>query len=483
MNVLFATPECAPLVKTGGLGDVSASLPPALAEAGIEVRMLMPGYAPVLASAPRAREIGRASVLESAFEVRFLETELDSGVSLIVLDCPRLFAREGNPYSDANGTDWPDNAIRFGALSQAAALLGSEASPIGWRADVVHCNDWPCGLAPAYLHFATGQRSASLMTIHNLAFQGIFDPSLLPELSLPASSFSVEGLEFHGRLSFMKAGLYYADAINAVSEGYAREIQLPELGFGLHGLLASRSADLHGITNGIDTHEWDSSSDPRIPSRYSARSLHRKKKDKEALQKKMGLRIDPDVPLLGMVSRLTHQKGSDLVAEAGAQLVAMPAQLAVLGSGDPTHESALKALAAAHRGSVAVQIGFDEDLAHLVEAGADIFLMPSRFEPCGMNQMYSQRYGTPPVVHATGGLADTVVDCTPQSLKAGTASGFQFAPASTAALVEAVKRATALYADKRAWQALQKNAMGRDFSWARAARQYATLYEQLASRT
>jgi starch synthase len=485
MKVLFATPECAPLVKTGGLGDVSAALPAALLGEHIDVRVLVPGYPQVLAHAGREtpREIARARLLGGSVEARFLETELPGGVPLIVLDCPPLFAREGSPYGDAEGADWPDNARRFGALSQAAAMLGSEASPIGWRADVVHCNDWPTGLAPAYLHFALGPRAASVMTVHNLAFQGNFDAGALGELDLPASSFGVEGLEFHGQVSFMKGGLYYADAITAVSEGYAREIQEAPHGCGLHGLLASRHDVLHGITNGIDTDLWDASRDKLIPSRYSARSLYRKKRDKEALQKRLKLKVDPDVPLLGLVSRLTDQKGTDLVAAAGATLVALPAQLAVLGRGDAAHEQALRSLAEAHPRSVAVEIGFDEDLAHLIEAGADIFLMPSRFEPCGMNQMYSQRYGTPPVAHATGGLADTVVDCTAETLAAGTASGFLFSPASGEALLGAVRRAVALYPDRKAWLKLQKSAMAKDFSWEHAARQYAGLYRRLAPPT
>jgi starch synthase len=482
MKILFATPECAPWVKTGGLGDVSAALPEALAALGLDVRVLVPGYPAVMAHARDAREAGRVALLASRVEARLLYALLPSGVGAYVLDCPSLFGRRGGPYGDDTGADWPDNALRFAALSQAAALLGGDGSPAGWSAEVVHCNDWPAGLAPAYLEFAPGPCAASVITVHNLAFQGNFDPALLGELELPASSFSVEGLEFHGRISFMKAGLYYADAITTVSEGYAREICTPEFGCGLHGLLQSRRGALAGITNGIDTRLWDASRDARIPSRYSARSLYRKKRDKEALQKRMKLEPDPDVPLLGVVSRLTHQKGTDLIAAAGAEIAALPAQLVVLGNGDPAHEKALRDLAGAFPDRVAVEIGFDEDLAHLIEAGADVFLMPSRFEPCGMNQMYSQRYGTPPVVHATGGLADTVVDCTAQALEDGTASGFLFSPADSGALLAALRRALGVYRDRRAWSALQKNGMGRDFSWTCAAGQYARLYRELVER-
>jgi len=478
MRVLFATPECAPLAKTGGLGDVSAALPAALHARQVDVRVLLPGYDEVLSQIGAAAEVARVSALRG-IEARVLQASLPSGVPLLVLDCPRLYRRTGGPYADAIGAAWPDNALRFGFLSHAAAWLGSDQSPLAWRPQVVHCNDWPLGLAPAYLRFMSGPRATSLMTVHNLAFQGNFDRALLADLDLPEASFSIEGLEFHGMLSFIKAGIYYADAISTVSTNYAREIQTESFGCGLHGLLGSRSDRLFGIVNGIDVAVWDPLTDRYLPSRYSERSLWRKNRNKLALQRQLELESDPDTPVLGVVSRLTHQKGTDLIAEVGGQLADLPAQLVVLGSGDREHEQALRALAASRPGRVAVRIGFDEQLAHLVEAGSDLFLMPSRFEPCGMNQMYSQRYGTPPVAHATGGLADTVVDCTAQTLAAGSASGFLFAPASAPALLEGVRRGIALYHDRRGWRALQRYAMSKDFSWDKAALQYAALYEQL----
>ncbi len=477
MRVVFATPECAPLVKTGGLGDVSAALPAALHGTLADVRVLLPGYEQVLAALKDASEIARVPAFGEA-ETRLLESSLPGGVPLWVLDCPPLYRRPGGPYADAEGEAWPDNARRFGLLSRVAAWLASDASPLSWRAQLVQCNDWPLGLAPAYLRFM-GAHAASLMTVHNLAFQGNFDPALLDELQLPQESFSMEGLEFHGKLSFMKAGLYYADAISTVSAGYAREIQTQAYGCGLQGLLAARSTSLFGIVNGIDTASWDPRTDRRLAARYSERSLWRKKRNKSSLQQRTGLALDANAPLLGVVSRLTHQKGTDLIAEAASAWVDAGAQLCILGSGDPDHERSLSELALERRGRIAVRIGFDEDLAHLIEAGSDLFLMPSRFEPCGMNQMYSQRYGTPPIAHATGGLADTVVDCTPQALAEGSASGFLFAPADATALSGAVQRATALYRDRRSWSLLQRSAMAKDFGWSRAAQQYAGLYAQL----
>jgi starch synthase len=463
MRILFVTPECAPLTKTGGLGDVSAALPEALRVGGLDVRQLLPAYREVLDKIPDASEIARLDVLGFAARV------LESG-HLWLLDCPPLYRREGGPYQDAAGNDWGDNALRFAVLSKAASLLGGGGAPAGWRPDCVHCNDWPAALAAAYLRF-DGAATASVITVHNLAFQGNFDAALLGRLGLPAHSFSLDGLEFHGRLSFLKAGLAYADAITTVSPTYAREVQTPQLGCGMDGVLRRRRESLTGILNGIDTAAWNPATDPLIAERYDALSLARKARNKAALQGRLGLDRDPDVPLLGVVSRLTHQKGSDLIAAAVDALSGLPAQLAVLGKGDAAMEAALGAAAARHPGQVAVQVGFDESLAHAIEAGADLFLMPSRYEPCGLNQMYSQRYGTLPVAHATGGLVDTIEDGS---------TGFLFAPAESGALVAAVRRALQLRRHAAGWRELQRRAMQRDFSWSAAARQYAGLYARLA---
>lgn len=481
-RVLFVSPECAPLAKTGGLGDVSAALPAALRELGIDVRVLLPGYPGALAAAGDARSAARISAFDPPVEARLLEAELPGSVPLVVLDCPSLFRRSGGPYQDESGEDWQDNPLRFGLLSKAAAVLGGGASPLDWRPDVVHCNDWPAGLAPAYLHFSALPRAAALMTVHNLAFQGNFDATWVGKLGLPPASLAVEGLEFHGGLSFLKSGLFYAQALTTVSPSYAREIQSEAHGCGMDGLLRRRSKSFSGILNGIDARTWNPATDPLIAERYSADTLERKAADKQALQRRLGLAADAAIPLLGLVSRLTHQKGIDLLIEAGPRLAALPSQLVILGTGERALEEASCALAARHPASIAVVVGFDESLAHSIEAGADMFLMPSRFEPCGMNQMYSQRYGTPPVAHATGGLVDTVVDCDRRTLADGSATGFLFREPTAQALLAAVGRAIALYRDSRGWRALQQNGMMREFGWAAAARQYARIYARLAAQ-
>ncbi|MGE5170819.1 MAG: glycogen synthase GlgA [Rudaea sp.] len=474
--MLFATAEAAPLIKTGGLGDVSGALPLALHRIGVDVRVLLPGYPVVLdALRVRSQDAHMLTALPHAGPTRIVAATLPNGVPAIVADHARLFERPGGPYQDPGGTDWADNALRFGLFSKAAATLAGEANPLGWQPDIVHCNDWHTGLAPVYLR-AARRACQSVLTIHNLAYQGLFPPAWMERLQLPPVLFTPQGIEFHGALSFLKAGLVFADAITAVSPTYAREIQSAPLGFGLEGVLHARRAALFGVLNGIDTDEWNPAQDPRIDACYDATNPAAKAANRRALRTRLGLDDVPTMPLFGVVSRLVEQKGIDLVADVAPRLVALPAQLAVLGTGDAVLERRFMSLAAAYPGRMAVRIGFDEALAHQVEAGADAFLMPSRFEPCGMNQMYSQRYGTPPIVRRTGGLADTVVDCTPGTLADGTASGFVFEEASPEALFAAIERAVAAFGDPGAWQALQRNGMARDFGWARAAARYAELY-------
>jgi len=466
MRILFVTPECAPLTKTGGLGDVSAALPAALRAAGLDVRTLLPGYGEVLSGTRGLAEIARLHVL--GFDVGLL-----AAGSLLVIDCPTLYRREGGPYQDRSGQDWGDNALRFAVLSKTASVLASAASPLVWRPDCLHCNDWPAALAAAYLAFDARAAARSVVTVHNLAFQGNFDAALLERLGLPQRSFTIEGLEFHGQLSFLKAGLVYADAISTVSPSYAREIQSEPFGCGLDGLLRQRRESLTGILNGIDTALWDPASDPLLTAPYDASRLEPKALNKQALQLRLRLDVDSAVPLLGVVSRLTHQKGSDLLADAIDDLAALPAQVAVLGKGEARMETALRAAAERYPGKVSVTTGFDESLAHLIEAGADLFLMPSRYEPCGLNQMYSQRYGTPPIACATGGLIDTIEDGQ---------SGFLFARPEAGALLDSVRRAVEYRRDAPRWREMQRRGMQRDFSWSAAARQYAALYSRLATR-
>jgi starch synthase len=480
LRILFATPECAPWIKSGGLGDVSAALPEALAARGLEVRVLLPAYRPVLAAAGPRREVARLPAAAALPPARLLEATLPSGVPAWLVDCPALYDRDGGPYQDpVTGSDWEDNAIRFGLLARVAAVL-AQPNPTGWRPQVLHCNDWQTALAAAYLHFGGGPRAAILTCIHNLAFQGLFPAATVAEVGLPAASFAADGVEYYGRVSFLKAGIVYGDAITTVSPTYAREIQREPLGFGFQELLAARADRLHGILNGIDVRAWDPLADPLIPRRYDRAHLDAKLENKRALQARMGLALAPDVPLFGFVGRLTEQKGVDLIAAVGPRLAVARAQLAVLGTGEPALETTLRALARAHRDAIAVEIAFDEPLAHLIEAGADAFLMPSRFEPCGLNQMYSQRYGTPPVARATGGLADTIVDCTPETLADGTTTGFLFGEPTAPALRGAIDRALAAYRDPPTWRALQRTGMARDFSWDAAAREYVRLYESLA---
>ncbi len=482
LRILYATPECAPLVKTGGLGDVASALPIALRQIGLDARVILPGYPAVLAALAGARNAARIDAIARLPVARLLEAELPRGVPAWVVDCPPLYDRDGGPYQDAGGADWEDNPLRFGLLARVAALLAARRSPVAWRAQLVHANDWQTGLAPAYAALDYDGATPSIITIHNLAFQGIVAPHWAADLGLPAASFAVDGVEYHGRVSFLKAGLFYANAITTVSPTYAEEIQREAMGMGMHGLLAARRDRLTGILNGIDTAVWDPANDALIPERYDATTLERKAANKRALQIRFGLEPVRGIPLLGAVTRLTAQKGLDLLLDIADAVLALPAQIVIVATGDKALEQRLLALTAARPGRLASLIGFDETLAHLVEGGADAFVMPSRFEPCGLNQMYSQRYGTPPIVHATGGLVDSVVDCTPQSFADGTATGFKFFAPTAEALMGAIERCAAAYGDAAIWRALQRNGMARDFSWNAAAREYAALYERIVSR-
>jgi len=480
LRVLFATSEIAPWVKTGGLGDVASALPAALALQGHDVHVLVPGYPALLEAFPDRMRIAFVGHIAGAMLPADLSmVRLESGVTLLLLECPGYYERVGGPYQDRTGHDWPDNALRFGLLSKTAALLASTASPLDWRPQILHCNDWQTALAPAFLHYRLQPVAAGVVTIHNLAFRGLFPHTAIASLDLPPESFVIDGVEFHGQLSFLKAGLQFADRVTTVSPTYAREICEHVHGFGLDGLLRHRRSVLSGILNGIDPVEWNPATDTLIDRNYDIGSLADKVANKTGLRQQLGLHADDDAPILGMVSRMTHQKGCDLVIATAETLIELGAQFAVLGSGESLMEEAWRKLAERHPGAVGVRIGFDEALAHMIEAGSDIFLMPSRFEPCGLNQMYSLAYGTPPVVRATGGLADTVVDLDNATRKAGSANGFAFHDATAPALLRTVQRAIVAWRNAPLWRELQRNGMTRDFSWRHAVQPYVDLYRQL----
>ncbi|WP_019589211.1 MULTISPECIES: glycogen synthase GlgA [unclassified Thioalkalivibrio] len=478
MRILFATSEVYGLVKTGGLADVSASLPVALRRRRQDARLILPAY-------PEAVQRLRRPVTHPGPEDapwQLIEGHLPgTRMPVYLVDWPEYFQRAGNPYTASNDQDWPDNAQRFAGFARAVARVAADDAGLNWTPEIVHGNDWQCGLLPIYLREACGTRDApaSVFTIHNLAYQGLFPAETATALGLPAELWHPDGVEFHQQLSFMKAGLMFSDAITTVSPTYAREIQQPEHGMGLDGVLRARANVFHGILNGVDYRAWDPAHDPHIAAAYGPDDLSGKATCKAALQRRLGLAEDPDIPLLGHVGRMVEQKGMDLLLAVAAPLAeAGRIQLALVGSGQTDLEHAAGALSRAHPGRVGVHIGYDEPLAHQIEAGADLFAMPSRFEPCGLNQLYSLRYGTPPVVHATGGLADTVVDATPEALEDDRATGFTFTPDSIPALGDALERALALYharADGR-WEQLMRTGMQQNFDWQVAAGAYLELY-------
>jgi starch synthase len=481
LHVLAVTPEVFPLVKTGGLADVAGALPLALAAFGVETRTLVPAYPAVHAALPEAREVAPLPDVLGA-SGRLLAGRTASGLDLLLLDLPAFFARPGNPYVGPDARDWPDNAFRFASLARTAALLGRGLLP-DWRPQVVHAHDWQAGLAPAYLALAGGARPATVQTIHNLAFQGQFDPGLVEPLGLPRAAFGIAGLEYYGALGFLKAGLYYADRLTTVSPTYAREIQTAALGMGMHGLLQGRAASLTGIVNGLDTVVWDPATDHHLPARYDVAEQAGKAVCKAELQRRLGLLPDPEALVFAVVSRLTHQKGLDLVLGALPDILGRGGELALLGSGEPDLEHGFRHAARAHPGRVGCHFGYDEPLSHLIQAGADAILVPSRFEPCGLTQLIGLRYGTLPVVARVGGLADTVIDASPAALMDGVATGFQFAPVTAEALRDALLRAFELWADRPAWTAVRRRAMTREVGWAASARRYAALYRELADTT
>lgn len=477
MRVLSVTPELFPLIKTGGLADVAGALPLALAHLGVDMRTLLPAYPVVREALPDAQPVADLPDLMGG-PGRLLEARTTAGVRLFLLEAGHLYDRPGNPYVGPGGHDWPDNHRRFAALDWVAAELG-RGLLAGWQPQIVHGHDWQAGLMPTYLTLAGGPRPKTVLTVHNLAFQGVFPAYLLGELRLPAWSFAMHGVEYYGGIGFLKAGLYHADRVSTVSPTYAREIQTPELGMGLDGLLRSRSRDLVGIANGIDTGVWDPATDPHLAATYEATALAGKALNKAAVQARLGLAQRPDACLFCIVSRLTHQKGIDLVLALLPQLLAQDAQLAVLGSGDPGLQAGLDAAATQHPGRIGYAHGYDEPLSHLLQGGADAILIPSRFEPCGLTQLIGLRYGTIPVVARVGGLADTVIDANEAALADGVATGFHLLPVTAEGLAATLRRVQRVWQDQSAWHGLVRRAMTREVGWDRAARHYLALYQDL----
>jgi starch synthase len=479
MEVLSVASEAFPLIKTGGLADVVGALPAALAAERVRVRTLLPGY-PRVTDALREAETVWASGQVFGGPARLLAGRA-GGLDLFVLDAPHLFARHGNPYVAPGGHDWPDNPLRFAALARVGASIAQGLLP-AWQPRVVHAHDWQAALLPAYLYYdGLPPRAGSVITVHNLAFQGQFPAALLASLGLPPWSFGIDGVEYYGAIGFLKAGLRFADAITTVSPTYATEIRTADAGMGLDGLIRLRGGSVHGILNGIDETVWDPAADTLLAARFDAADLSGRSANRAAVRARMGLGPDQGGPLFAVISRLTWQKGMDLLTAVLPTLLAEGGQLAVLGTGDGPIEAALLGAAAAHPGRVGCVIGYDEALAHRIQGGADVLLVPSRFEPCGLTQLSALRYGTVPVVARTGGLADTVIDASPMALAAGVATGVQFTPAVPEVLEVAIVRTAALYRDKPTWRRMQQNGMATDVSWRDPARRYAALFRSVAA--
>jgi len=487
MRVLHAAAEVFPLLKTGGLADVVGALPAVLAAQGLDVRLMLPGVPAIRDGLVGLQAVASVGPAFGAAQLVIRRGRMPgSDLVAYLLDAPWLFDRPGNPYLGPGGAEWRDNDRRFAAFGWAVAHLAfGEFDPL-WRADILHCHDWHAGLAPAYLHPHPASRVRTVFTIHNLAYQGQFPLGEFRELGLPASLLSAEGLEFHGQGNFMKSGLVFSDCLTTVSPRYAQEIRTPEFGSGLDGVLSARRSRLVGILNGVDYEVWNPARDPWLPAAYSAGQLEGKSVCKAAMQASAGLDARPDAPLFAVVSRLADQKGTDLVLDALPTLLRLGGQLIVLGTGDRHLEDGFAAAARAHPGSIWVQLAYDEAMAHRMVAAADSILVPSRFEPCGLTQMYGLRYGTLPVVRRVGGLADTVVDAdaAPADGAGGPrpTTGFVFDRPTPAALESALVRAVAVFADKPRWQRMMLDAMARDFSWAASAAQYRELYDGLLGR-
>ncbi|MES2825384.1 MAG: glycogen synthase GlgA [Pseudomonadota bacterium] len=475
-KILFVTSEAHPLIKTGGLADVAGSLPRALLKLGHDVKILLPAYASALIKAKDAgiKKISQISIYGQ--DINILQTRLPgSRVTVLLVDMPQFSEREGNPYCGPDGNDWDDNHWRFFLFAKVAQMIALNQTNMNWQPDIVHCNDWQTGLVPALLAQTTSTITpATVFTIHNMAYRGLFSHQAFAEMDFPQHYWHHDKLEFYGQMSFIKGGIAFANAVTTVSPSYAEEIKSPEFGCGLDGLLRVRAKNLSGILNGIDIDEWNPGSDKLIQQNYNQRTINLKVKNKTHLQAHLGLPVSETIPMLGFIGRLVEQKGIDLLLEQMNQLLMLNCQLVILGSGFETYEQALNKIALQHPDKVSVNLGYNETLAHQIEASSDIFLMPSIFEPCGLNQIYSLRYGTLPVVHAVGGLRDTVMEANGEI--DDTSNGFVFTEATTENLHQAIKRALACYEQPKQWKKLQINAMKQNFSWEKSARLYEEIY-------
>jgi starch synthase len=485
MNILYVSPEIVPFAKTGGLADVAGALPKHLAELGHEVALMMPLYRAVREGSQPLIDTGKSVSVPVDGQIvagHLFQSHLPgSKVKVYLLDNPAYYDRDGLYVLPGTNRDYRDNCERF--VFFARGVLEA-AEVLGIQPDIIHANDWQAGLIPVYLKTLYAQNRAvsgarTLFTIHNLAYQGTFRQAEMELTGLDWSLFNWHQLEFYGKLNCLKGGLVFADVLSTVSRRYAEEIQSEEFGCGLEGVLMERSKDLFGVVNGVDYSEWNPANDPLIPAPYGPGDLSGKAACKAALLKKMGLPTEGDAPLVGIISRLAKQKGFDILQDAMDDLMALDLKMVVLGTGDEAYQEFLKAATLKYPRKLAVRLSFSNELAHQIEAGSDMFLMPSHYEPCGLNQLYSMKYGTVPVVRAAGGLADTVVD---YSRGANLATGFVFDDYTGDALLEVVRRAVAGYADRAAWSALVANGMAQDWSWGRSAAEYVALYEKARSK-
>jgi starch synthase len=483
MRVLFATAEAYPLAKTGGLADVSRALPVALRRLGVDVRLLLPAYPraylrledpKLVAAIPPALGVDDATLIAGHFP--------DVDLPVYLIDSPSLFRRTGGLYLDDTGEPWSDNPLRFAFFAHVGREIAMGRLGLEFKPDLVHANDWHAGLLPLYLSLESGPRPATVFTTHNMAFQGNFPAEWLGRIGIPRALFSPGGVEFYGQISYLKAGLRYADRVTTVSPTYAREILTPAFGCGLDGVLAERGDDFSGILNGIDEVLWNPATDPVLPRSYREADISGKRACKAALQAEFGLRVSPETPVLGFVSRLTEQKMADTILDVLPWLVAQGTQFVAVGEGDPALQAGFEAARERFGDKIAVIVGYDEPLAHKLQAGSDILLAPARFEPCGLTQLYALRYGSLPVVRRTGGLADTVVDATATAIADRSATGFVFDDPSAEDLTATLERALSLYREPLIWRRLQLQAMAQDFSWTASATQYAALYSAASGR-